>query len=75
MIGVITNLPGQPHKLASSMGDALAGYEQAPRVTNTIHKLKHEPSIWQLKISWVSSLMQFGGSNSQGFARESKGEA
>jgi hypothetical protein len=28
-----------------------------------------------LKISWVSSLMQFGGSNSQGFARESKGEA
>jgi hypothetical protein len=44
MIGVITNLPGLPHKLASSMGDALAGYEQAPRVTNIIHQLKCESS-------------------------------
>jgi hypothetical protein len=67
MIGVITNLLGQPHKLASSMGDTLAGYKQAPRVTNTIHQLEREPSalvvedqlgelsnaVWRLKLSRI----------------------
>ena len=64
MIGVIINLLGLSHKLASSTGDALAGWEQAPRVTNTIHRLEREPSalrdeehigelsnaVWRLKL-------------------------
>ena len=32
---MVTNLPGLPHKLASSTGDALATRSQALRATNT----------------------------------------
>ena len=67
MIGVITNLPVLPHKLARSMGDALAGQDQAPRVTDTNRRLEHEPSaledgdqleqlsneVWRLNLSKI----------------------
>ena len=67
MIEVIINLLEMPNKLASSTGDALAGQEQAPRATNTIHWLEREPSalgdeeqigelsnaVWRLKLSWI----------------------